>query len=113
MDTKLFARIGAVAFVAVAITMTALQLREEPVRAVPEVIDVTDPDSDPLPEQLRLCNAMGEAAARDPVCHAAWAEKRRRFLGKTGRAEPAPQPSGESSVVPQAVASNAAPQGEQ
>lgn len=113
MDTKLFARIGAVAFVAVAITMTALQLREEPVRTVPEMIDVTDPDSDPLPERLRQCNAMGEAAARDPVCHAVWAEKRRRFLGKTGRTEPAPQPSGESSVAPSSAASNAAPQGEQ
>lgn len=113
MDTKLFARIGAVAFVAVAITMTALQLREEPVRAVPEVIDVTDPDSDPLSEQLRLCNAMGEAAARDPVCHAAWAEKRRRFLGMTGRAEPAPQPSGENTLAPSAAASNAASEGEQ
>lgn len=113
MNPKLFARIGAVAFVAVAITMTALQLREEPVREVPEVIDVTDPDSDPLPAQLRLCKAMGEAASRDPVCHAAWAEKRRRFLGKTGRAEPAPQPSGESSMMTRATASNAAPQGEQ
>lgn len=113
MDAKLFARIGAVAFVAVAITMTALQLREEPVRAVPEVIDVTDPDSDPLPTQLRFCNAMGEAASRDPVCHAAWAEKRRRFLGKTGRVASAPQPSGESSVVPSEAASHGAPQGEQ
>lgn len=112
MDTKLFARIGAVAFVAVAITMTALQLREEPVRVVPEVNEVTDPDSDPLADQLRQCNAMGEAAARDPGCHAAWAEKRRRFLGKTGRAEPVPQPSGESPVVPRAVAPNLAPQGE-
>ncbi|MFX8860458.1 hypothetical protein ABTM70_20275, partial [Acinetobacter baumannii] len=47
MDAKLFARIGAVAFVAIAITMSALQLREERVSAVPEVVDVTDPDSDP------------------------------------------------------------------
>ncbi|MDO7837230.1 putative entry exclusion protein TrbK-alt [Sphingobium sp. HBC34] len=113
MDTKLFARIGAVAFVAVAITMTALQLREEPVRAVPEVVDVTDPDSDPLADQLRQCNAMGEAAARDPDCHAAWAEKQRRFLGKTRQAEPAPQTSGENSVLPRAAATDAAPQGEQ
>lgn len=113
MNPKLFARIGAVAFVAVAITMTALQLREEPVREVPEVIDVTDPDSDPLPAQLRLCKAMGEAASRDPVCHAAWEEKRRRFLGKSGRTESAPQPSDESSAVPSEAASHAALQGEQ
>lgn len=94
MDAKLFARIGAVAFVAIAITMSALQLREERVSALPEVVDVTDSDSDPLPEQLRHCKAMGEAAARDPICHAAWAEKRRRFLGtKAEVSGPAGQPS--------------------
>ena len=86
MDAKLFARIGAVAFVAIAITMSALQLREERVSAVPDVIDVTDTDSDPLPGQLRQCNALGEAAAREPICHAVWAEKRRRFLGTKGDA---------------------------
>lgn len=97
MDAKLFARIGAVAFVAIAITMSALQLREERVPAVPQVVDVTDPDSDPLPEQLRQCNAMGEAAARDPTCHAAWAEKRRRFLGVKDEAS---TPATEASVPP-------------
>lgn len=100
MDTKLFARVGAIAFVGVAITMTALQLREEPVRVVPEVIDVTDPDSDLLPELLRQCNAMGEAAARDPICHAAWAEKRRRFLGKDRHAAPGPGPSADDGSSP-------------
>lgn len=111
MDSKLFARIGAVSLVTVAISMTALQLREEPVRVGPDAIEVTDPKSDPLPARLRLCNAMGETAARDPICRAAWAEKRRRFLGKTRQTEPAPKPSGESSVVP-AAASNVVPRGE-
>lgn len=97
MGAKLFARIGAVAFVAIAITMSALQLREERVPAVPDVVDVTDPDSDPLPERLRQCNAMGEAAARDPICHAAWAEKRRRFLGAKGEAS---APATEASAPP-------------
>ena len=81
MDTKLFARIGAIAFVAIAITMTALELREEPVPAVPEVITVFEPDRDPLPGVLRQCAAMGEAAVSERVCIDAWAEKRRRFLG--------------------------------
>ena len=81
MDTKLFARIGAIAFVAIAITMSALQLREKPVPAIPQVIDVSEPDSDPLPDLLRQCSAMGEAAASARFCHEAWAEKRRRFLG--------------------------------
>lgn len=80
MDSKLFARIGAVAFVAIALTMTALSLREE--RPPPdETITVFEPDGDPLPAQLKACNAMGELALSSPDCRAAWAQKRRRFLG--------------------------------
>ena len=82
MDTKLFARIGAGAFVAAALTMTVLQLREEPRVAPTETITVWEPDGDPLPAQLRACSAMGELALSSPDCRAAWAEKRQRFLGK-------------------------------
>ena len=81
MDTKLFARIGAGAFVAIALTMSLLQLREERPEPLPEIITVFEPDSDPLPGQLRACAAMGELALSSPDCRAAWAEKRRRFLG--------------------------------
>jgi conjugative transfer region protein TrbK len=81
MDIRLFARIGAIGFVAVVLTMTALQLREEP-RPVPmEVTTVFEPDGDPLALQLRACAQMGELALSSPDCRAAWAEKRRRFLG--------------------------------
>ncbi len=81
MDTKLFARIGAGAFVAIALTMSLLQLREERPEPLPEVITVFEPDGDPLPAQIRACAAMGELALSSPDCRAAWAEKRRRFLG--------------------------------
>lgn len=81
MDTKLFARIGAGAFVAIALTMSVLQLREERPEPLPEVITVFEPDGDPLPAQLRACAAMGELALSSPDCRTAWAEKRRRFLG--------------------------------
>ena len=81
MDTKLFARIGAGAFVAVALTMTVLDLREEPRMPSPEITTVFEPDGDPLPAQLKACAAMGELALTAPDCRAAWAEKRRRFLG--------------------------------
>lgn len=84
MDTKLFAHVGAVAFAAIALTMTALTLREEPEAARPETITVWEPDGDPLPAQLKECNAMGEIALSSPGCRAAWAEKRRRFLGASG-----------------------------
>lgn len=80
MDTRLFARIGAVAFVAIALTMTALSLREER-PSVRETVTMFEPDGDPLPAQLKACNEMGELALSSPDCRAAWAEKRRRFLG--------------------------------
>ena len=78
---RLFARIGAIGFAAVALTMTALQLREEPKPVPVEVTTVFEPDGDPLPLQLRACAQMGELALSSPDCRAAWAEKRRRFLG--------------------------------
>ena len=81
MDSKLFARVGAVAFIAIALTMTALTLREGPEAARPETITVWEPDGDPLPAQLKACNEMGELALSWPDCRAAWTEKRRRFLG--------------------------------
>ena len=88
MDTKLFARIGAGAFVAMALTLSVLQLREEPAPPPTEVISVWEPDDDPLPAQLRACAAMGELALSSPDCRAAWAEKRRRFLGVEAEAQP-------------------------
>ena len=78
---RLFARIGAIGFVAEALTMTALQLREEPKPVPVEVTTVLEPDGDPLPLRLRACAQMGELALSSPDCRAAWAEKRRRFLG--------------------------------
>ena len=84
MDSKLFARISAGAFVAVALTMSLLQLREKPADPLPEIITVWEPDGDPLPAILRACSDMGELALSSPDCHEAWAEKRRRFLGVSG-----------------------------
>ena len=84
MDSKLLARIGAGAFVAVALTMSLLQLHEEPAEPLPERITVLEPDGDPLPAVLRACSDMGELALSSPDCREAWAEKRRRFLGVSG-----------------------------
>ncbi|NDV89241.1 putative entry exclusion protein TrbK-alt [Aurantimonas aggregata] len=82
MDGKLLARIGAIVFVAVAITATAIEMTRkeaEPVAPVlrPAVIAVT---SDPLRDQLIGCARMGEAGTRDATCLRAWAENRARFL---------------------------------
>ena len=92
METKLFARIAAGAFVAVALTMTVLTLREERKAPLPETVTVWVPEGDPLPAQLKACAAMGELALSSADCRAAWAEKRRRFLGiENGEPSPATQ----------------------
>lgn len=101
MDTKLFARIGTGAFVAIALTMSLLQLREERPEPLPEVITVWEPDGDPLPAQLRACEAMGELALSSPDCRAAWAEKRRRFLGvENDASDPASDAAVDATAAP-------------
>ncbi len=89
MDSKLFARIGAGAFVAIALTMSVLGLREGPETPPAESSTVWVPDGDPLPATLRACSALAEQALSSPDCLAAWAEKRRRFLGVDGDGTPA------------------------
>ena len=89
METKLFARITAGAFVAAALTMTVLTLREERKVPLPEMVTIWEPDGDPLPAQLKACAAMGELALSSADCRAAWAGKRRRFLGIENE-EPSP-----------------------
>lgn len=102
MDTKLFARIAAGAFVAVALTMTVLTLREEREVVQSAVVTIREPDGDPLPGQLKACAAIGELALSAPDCRAAWAEQRQRFLGiEPGEASPEPEQS--PSDIPPAV----------
>lgn len=84
MDGKTLARIGAIVFVAVAITATVLELTREP---EPQSNTVSAPvssgasDGVPARRELRRCQRLGEAATRDRDCLAAWSENRQRFLG--------------------------------
>jgi len=82
MDTKLLARIGAIIFVAIAITMTAIEMSRppEPAREGPAVVADTSATIDPLLIELRRCQSLGQAGASNPDCLRAWAENRRRFL---------------------------------
>ena len=82
MDGKTLARIGAILFVALAITATAIEINRPAERADDPVAQVQPaPARDPLRVELARCGAMGEAGGRDPSCLHAWAENRRRFLG--------------------------------
>lgn len=87
MDTKLFARIGAVIFIAIAITMTAIELSRGPdagqdARRAERPAAVA---ADPLLAELQRCQMLGQAGATDQSCLRAWAENRRRFLSAGAR----------------------------
>ena len=111
MDSKLLARIGAVAFVAVAITATVIELtrkEERPEAAMPRPAQTGA--ADPLREELFRCQSLGEAGPRDPACLRAWAESRRRFLSP-GTARPQTG-SGLPSSIGEIRSRGAAPGGE-
>ena len=105
MDGKIFARIGAVVFVAVALTVTAIEMSskdDEP--GVPATRDRPLASQDPLAAELRRCSGIGEAGPRDPGCLKAWAESRRRFLGQRDSAT-APAPVAPTTLFPNVAAS--------
>ncbi len=88
MDGKTLARIGAVVFVAVAITATAIEMNRKDVSSDVFVTPSRPVATrDPLDTELLRCSQTGEAGSRDPACLKAWAESRRRFLS-----QPAPVP---------------------
>lgn len=81
MDGKMLARLGAVVFVALAITATAIELtRKEDRPSAPSAGRTEAANADPLRGELIRCQELGEAGARDPACLRAWAEIRHRFL---------------------------------
>lgn len=112
MDGKTFARVGAIMFVAVAITATAVELtRKEEAPRVEFVPTGEGGGADPLRIALRRCRDMGEAAARDSTCLHVWAENRDRFLGRSSApADSFPTPAARSGQDANAAAA-AAPSG--
>ena len=81
MDGKMLARLGAIVFVAVAVTATAIEMtRKQDAPASPSALPL-QPGGDPLRESQRRCQQLGQQAASDPECLRVWAETRDRFLG--------------------------------
>ncbi len=82
MYGKMLARLGAIIFVAIAITATVIEMtrKEEPAQNRPA--PALQPSADPLRQSLRRCQQLGETAVNDPGCLATWAENRDRFLGR-------------------------------
>ena len=82
MDGKMLARLGAIVFVAIAITATVIELNRKEDAPASSPAALHSPDRDPLREGQRRCQRLGEAAASDPDCLRVWAETRDRFLGR-------------------------------
>ncbi|AWC23626.1 conjugal transfer protein TrbK [Aminobacter sp. DSM 101952] len=83
MDGKMLARLGAVTFVAVAITATVIELTRKEAAPPATPVLVLRPEADPLHESQRRCQRLGLKAAEDAECLRVWAETRDRFLGRT------------------------------
>lgn len=82
MDGAMLARLGAVIFVAIAGTAAVVEMSRE--EKTPELspLRTVDAARDPLRDEQRRCQQLGEAAAQDAACLKVWAQTRDRFLGR-------------------------------
>jgi conjugative transfer region protein TrbK len=92
MDTRMFARLVAVVFVATAVAAAVIATRSAHKQSEPLALrDRAIAPQDPLAAELLRCSGIGETGPRDPGCLRAWAESRRRFLRqREGAITPAP-----------------------
>ena len=105
MDGKILVRLGAVAFVAIAIVAMVTEIKRSADRQDGFAAE-TRPvrKRDPLDTELSRCSSLGEAGSRDPLCLKAWAENRRRFLGQMNPAA-SPAPTAPTTLFPNAPGS--------
>jgi conjugative transfer region protein TrbK len=83
MGGKMLARLGAIVFVAIAITATAIEMMRKEDAPASASVRVFQPERDPLRDDQRRCQQLGQKAAEDPECLHTWAKTRDRFLGHT------------------------------
>jgi conjugative transfer region protein TrbK len=83
MDGKMLARLGAVVFIAIAITATMVEMTRKEDAPAPSSARALQLERDPLRESQRQCQQLGQKAADDAECLRTWAKTRDRFLGRT------------------------------
>jgi len=83
MDGKMLARLGAVVFIAIAITAAVVEMTRKEDAPASSSARALQPERDPLRESQRRCQRLGQSAADDPECLRTWAKTRDRFLGRT------------------------------
>jgi conjugative transfer region protein TrbK len=79
MDGKTLARIVAVIFVAIAVTLEMVREEEKPASVARRPLATSAPNT--LREGRRRCQILGQSALRDDDCLRLWAKQRDRFLG--------------------------------
>lgn len=90
MDGKVLARLGAIVFVAVALTATVIEMTSKDDARPQAPAPPLQPERDPLRDGQLRCQQLGQQAANDAECLRIWAETRDRFLGhKPAPAAPA------------------------
>jgi len=82
MDGAMLARLGAVIFVAIAGTAAVLEMSREDKAPEPSPSRTVEAARDPLRDEQRRCQQLGESAAQDAACLKVWAQTRDRFLGR-------------------------------
>ncbi|QFQ88831.1 putative entry exclusion protein TrbK-alt [Paracoccus kondratievae] len=82
MEGKTGARIVAIMLAAVALTAALVSLIREAEGPVVRAVLEARTSEDPLRQDLRRCQQLGNAALEDDSCRAAWAQSRDRFLGR-------------------------------
>ena len=82
MDGKMLARLGAVIFIAVAITAMVIDMTRKDDAPASSTAPMVPPQRDPLREGQLRCQQLGQRAADDAECLRVWAETRDRFLGR-------------------------------
>ncbi|MFH1555481.1 MAG: putative entry exclusion protein TrbK-alt [Pseudomonadota bacterium] len=83
MDGAMLARIGAVIFVAIVGTAAVVEMSREEKAPVPSPSRTVEAERDPLRDEQRRCQQLGETAAQDAACLKVWAQTRDRFLGRS------------------------------
>lgn len=81
MDGAMLARLGAVIVVTLAGTAAVVEMSQEEKAAEPSPPRTVEAERDPLCDEHRRCQQLGEAAAQDAACLKVWAQTRDRFLG--------------------------------
>lgn len=82
MDGTTVARLGAIIFVAIAVTAAAIEMTRKDDAPAPSSVRVFQPRRDSLREGQLRCQEIGPKAADDAECLRVWAESRARFLGR-------------------------------